>query len=166
MHKVLLLMGVGVVVFVGAATQPASLQSPAPASVSPASGAPAALVATVPTLTVANVPVPTLTSEEQQAIAALVTAVRRDPSAAGQSAQRAVRDAAEELFREPTSSEAAALAQVTADGSAIEVALPGGGATIDTTAAQMNHLVAQRDVDGRVAMTHDVKSTKGGLRDQ
>lgn len=162
MLKTLFLLSASVAVCVVLALQPVALQSPAPASATPA--APASVVA--PTQTVANVPVPALTAEEQKAVAALVIAVRRDSSAASQVTQRAVHDVAEGLFREPTAAEAAALAEVTADDAVTEIALPGGGAAIETTPAQMNHVVATRAANGRVAVTHSAESSKGGRRDQ
>lgn len=153
-----LLLGAGVVVCVAAATQPTQTQAPVSATAAAPVAAPA------PTRTVANVPMPTLTAEEQKALAQRFSperlAVLRARLQAD--AQRAVRDEAEQAFREPTAAEAAALAGSSSEGAGAMVSLPGGGAALKADAASLEFVKATVGKDGTV-ITHD---GKGARRDQ
>jgi hypothetical protein len=155
MRRTFLLLAIAVVC-VGAAAQSTFTQSPAPAA---SSSAPA-----VAAPTVANVPMPTLTVDEQKALAlrfsperlaALRTRMQAD-------AQRAVRDEAEQGFREPTAQEAAALARPSSDSTGTAVALAGGGAALKADATSLEFVKVTVGKDGAV-VTHD---GKGARRDQ
>lgn len=153
MRKSLLALGLGAACLV-AATQSTSTQSavaPAPAT------APAVF-----TPTVANVPMPELTAEEQKALAQRMSPERLAEIRARlqADAQRAVRDGAEG-FREPTAAEAAALALPAVEGQAVEVALPNGGVALKADASSLSLVTASVDAKGRV-----VVSDKEGRRDQ
>jgi len=148
-----LLLGAGVVVCVAVATQPTQTQAP----VSATAAVPAAI-------TTANVPMPTLTPEEQRALSQRfsperLAAVRARLQA---DAQRAVRDEAEKGFREPTAEEAAALAGPASEAAGTAVALPGGGAALKADAASLEFVKVSVGKDGTV-VTHD---GKGARRDQ
>ena len=67
-------------------------------------------------------------------------------------AQIAVRDEAEGM-RAPDAAEAAALTGAAPDGAEV-VALPGGGAALMTTGAQLSMVVASRSEGGTIRITH------------
>jgi hypothetical protein len=152
MRTTVLLLGAGVVVCVVAAAQPTQTQAPASAT------------SAAPAVTTANVAMPTLTPEEQRALAVRFSPERLEALRTGvqADAQRAVRDEAENLFREPTAEEAAALAGPRADGTGTEAALPGGGAALKADVSSLEFLKATVGKDGTV-VTHD---GKGARRDQ
>ena len=166
MRRALLLLGVGVVVCVVAATPPAFTQSAA--SSRPEAVAPVTAVAPVvaaPAATTANVPVPLLTPDEAATLARSVSPDRLAAlrSRADALAQRAVLDAQEGLFREPTAAEARALAPTATDAASVEAPLATGGAAIKTDASGVSLLVATVDGAGRVTTSHD---TKGARRER
>ena len=68
-------------------------------------------------------------------------------------AQRAVRDEAEQGFREPTAEEAAALAPPSSDSTGTAVALAGGGAALkaDATSLEFVKVTVGKDGVGRHA---------------
>jgi hypothetical protein len=151
-----LLLGAGVVVCVVAATQPTNTQAPVSAT--------AAAPVVAPAITTANVPMPTLTAEEQKVLAQRFSPERLAALRARMQAdtQRAVRDEAERGFREPTAEEAAALAGPASDSAGTEVALPGGGSALKADAASLEFVKVAVGKDG-VVVTHD---GKGARRDQ
>lgn len=149
MRTTLLMLGLGAVCLL-AATQTTFSQAPVPTA------APAAF-----TPTVANVPMPALTAEEQKALARAAAASldrsRRDVAIL---AQRAVRDREDGLFREPTAAEASALASTVATGDTPEIPVPVGGYAVRTDVSGLSFAVVTRDKDG-VVTGHDAK---GGPR--
>jgi hypothetical protein len=155
MRKTLLLMGVAVALCAGAATKSASNQSQAPA--------PSAASAATPATTTANIAMPTLTPEEQRALAQRFSPGRLAALRARlqTNAQRAVRDDAEQGFREPTAEEAAALARPTSDATGSAVALAGGGAALKADAASLEFVKVTLGQDGTV-VTHDGKGARRG----
>lgn len=137
MKRTLFILGAGVAVCVAMAIQPAQTQSTVPAQAAPTVpvGAPA------PARTAANVPMPTLTPEEQAMLAQRfsperLTAIRARLQA---DAQRAVRDDAEGGYREPTAAEADVLASPATDSAQVEVALPRGGAALKADASSLTY---------------------------
>ncbi len=68
-------------------------------------------------------------------------------------AKIAVTDAAEG-FRQPTPEEAAALTLPAASGTAVPRQLPGGGTAMESDASQIQFLVAERNGDGSVSVSH------------
>lgn len=157
MRKVWYLLGAVVVIGASASSSARQVQSPV------SEGAPIAQ-AQSPAPTVANIAMPTLTPEEQQQIARRfsperLAAIRARLHA---DAQRAVRDTAEQAFREPTAADAAALAGPRGEASATAVALPGGGVALKADVANVEFVKATVGKDGTV-VTHD---GKGARRDQ
>lgn len=143
MRKALCLFGVVALVAAAAAYVTSS---------QPAEGA--AVVAAAPTA--ANIQVPTLTPEEQQRLqrrfsparlAAIRTRLQAD-------AQRAMRDDAEQAFREPTAAEAAALTGAPREATSLEVPLAGGGAALRSDASSVNVVRATVGPDGAI-VTHE-----------
>lgn len=159
MRRALLMLGVAVVVCVGA-TQSTFTQAPAPRRPQ----APAAPVA-APAITTANVPMPTLTAEEAAAVARAMApdALTAWRARTAVMAQRAVFDAQERAFREPTADEARALAPAAADTAPVEVVLPSGGAAIKADASSVSLLTATIDQHGRVVTAH---GTPGGRHER
>lgn len=163
MKKALFVLGAGVAMCVVGATQSAHTQSALPAQATAA----VPVLAPAPARTVANVPMPTLTPEEQKAFNALIVALRPQTPDGRSSAQRAVRDADEGLFREPTAAEAAFLS-TELGGDAPEVfELPGGGVAVSTGAAGMSFVTASVDAQGRLVVKHEATAAgKEQRRDQ
>jgi hypothetical protein len=128
--------------------------------------APRAAVAQVsaPTPTVANVATPALTPEEQQMLSRRFSPERLAVVRARLQgdAQRAVRDDAEQGYREPTAEEAAALASRSANASGSEVVLANGAVARRSELANVEFLKATAG-DGGVTLSHD---QKGARRDQ
>lgn len=155
MRKTLVLMGVVVASCVVAATQSASTQSPAPV--------PATASIATPATTTANIAMPTLTPDEQTALAQRFSPGRLAALRARlqTNAQRAVRDDAERGFREPTAEEAATLARPTSDATGSAVALAGGGAALKADAASLEFVKVTLGRDGTV-VTHDGKGVRHG----
>ena len=77
-------------------------------------------------------------------------------------AQRAVRDEAEQAFREPTAGEAAALAGPPSEATAAEATLANGGAALKADASSLS-FVRATVANGGTVVTHD---GKGARRDQ
>ncbi len=157
MRKAWYLLAAVVVIGASAASSARQVQSPVSAGTSVAQ-------AESPAPTVANIEMPALTPEEQQQLARRfsperLAAIRERLQA---DAQRAVRDQAEQAFREPTAAEAAALAGPRTESTAATVALPGGGVALKADATNVEFVKATVGKDG-VVVTHE---GKGGRRDQ
>jgi len=157
MRRATFVLGAAVAVCVVGVTQTSSTQSPVPVGperhAAPVAGG---------AITTANVPMPTLTAEEAAAVARAMSRERLAALRArtGAVAQRAVLDAEEALFREPTAEEARALAPAAAPQTAVQVALPGGGAALKADASSVSLLTATVDESGRVVTSHDAKGAR------
>lgn len=122
----------------------------------PTSAASAAVTPIQAPATTANVEMPALTPDEERALArrfsperlaAIRARVRGD-------VQRAVRDGAEQAFREPTAAEAAALGTRPAPAETGEVPLAGGGAALKADFSSLEFVKATVGSDGTV-VKHD-----------
>ena len=158
MKRPLLVMGAVAIVCAGAATQIASTQSLAPVR----STAETHALTSAPTTS--NIGMPALTPEEQEMLARRsspdrLAAMRARLQA---DAQRAVRDEAEQAFREPTAGEAAELAGPPPEATAAEVPLANGGALLKTDASSLVFVRASV-ANGATVVKHEGKAAR---RDQ
>jgi hypothetical protein len=157
MRKSIVVLGAIAAVCIGAATRRVTTQTPLPPG---DVAAPAAASAS----TSANIAMPALTSEEQQMLSRRFSPERL-AAIRGRlqvEAQRAVRDEAEQAFREPTAEEAAAIGGSPQSATSTEVTFANGGAALKADASSLNVVRATVGPNGTV-VTHE---GKGVRRDQ